>query len=124
MLGALTTQILTLQGTHPPVAQLNLFVLGVPLGTMCHAAALISILIGGLRFVRNQRAIVAGRICAGGWEFLVMGGLIGLVRSQQIKTRIVPVLMTWTDNLCLPWSIDSQRSSLTIKKGENLEHTW
>jgi uncharacterized membrane protein YidH (DUF202 family) len=86
MIGILTTQLFTLQATRLPDMNLSFFVLGVPLGSVCQAAALFNIIIGAHRFWRHQKTIVTGRACAGGWEILLIGGLVTIVSAARVST--------------------------------------
>lgn len=79
MMGIFTTQLFILQASHLPNMNLSFFVLGVPLGSLCQAAALMNMFIGAYRFWRHQSAMVKGQACAGGWELLLIGGLVALV---------------------------------------------
>lgn len=84
MIGIVTTQLFTLQSTHLPHMNLSFFVMGVPLGSVCQAAALVNMIIGAYRFWRHQSHMVKGKACAGGWEILLIGGLITLVSWQPV----------------------------------------
>ncbi len=84
MMGIFTTQLFILQAGRLPHMNISFFVLGVPLGSLCQAAALMNIIIGAYRFWRHQSAMVNGRACAGGWELLVIGGLLALVSARPL----------------------------------------
>jgi uncharacterized membrane protein YidH (DUF202 family) len=79
MMGVFTTQLFILQSPRLPHMNLSFFVLGVPLGSLCQAAALVNIITGAYRFWRHQSAMIKGEACAGGWEILLIGILIILV---------------------------------------------
>ncbi|KAF7502788.1 hypothetical protein GJ744_005047 [Endocarpon pusillum] len=79
MIGIITTQLFILQAGHLPHMNLSFFVLGVPLGSLCQAAALINIIIGAYRFWRLQSGMIKGQACAGGWELFLIGGLVALI---------------------------------------------
>ena len=83
MLGIFCAQLFTLQPAHPPDMKLSFLVLGVPLGSVCQAAALANILVGAYRFWRLQSALVKGKACSGGWEILFIGGLTALVSIRN-----------------------------------------
>lgn len=83
MLGIFCAQLFTLQSAHPPDMNMSFFVLGVPLGSLCQAAALVNILVGAHRFWRLQSALVNGKACSGGWEILFIGGLTALVSIRD-----------------------------------------
>ncbi len=84
MMGIFTTQLFILQAGRLPYMNVSFFVLGVPLGSLCQAAALMNILIGAYRFWRLQSAMVNGRACAGGWELMLIGGLLALVSARPL----------------------------------------
>ncbi len=84
MMGIFTTQLFILQVTRLPHMNVSFFVLGVPLGSLCQVAALMNIIIGAYRFWRLQSAMVNGRACAGGWELLLIGGLMVLVSALPL----------------------------------------
>jgi uncharacterized membrane protein YidH (DUF202 family) len=79
MIGVFTSQFFILQSSHLPNMNLSFFVLGVPLGSVCQVAALVNILVGAYRFWRHQCAMVKGQALAGGWEIMVIGGVVALV---------------------------------------------
>lgn len=83
MLGIFCAQLFTLQPAHLSHMNLSFFVLGVPLGSACQAAAIVNTLVGAHRFWRLQNAIVKGKACTGGWEIFFVGGLITLVSTSQ-----------------------------------------
>lgn len=83
MTGIFTTQLFILQSPRLPYMNLGFFVLGVPLGSLCQAAALVNSFIGAYRFWRLQNAMVSGKACAGGWEIVFIGTLIALVSTGQ-----------------------------------------
>ena len=80
MTGIFTTQIFVVQSHDDPHTSLSFFVLGIPLSSICQAAALVSVVAGACRFWRHQSAMTNGRACSGGWEVLLVGGLITMVR--------------------------------------------
>ena len=84
MIGIFTTQLFILQSTHLPHMNLSFFVLGVPLGSLCQAAALVNMTVSAHRFWRQQRAMVKGQAFAGGWELFLTGGLITLVSACYV----------------------------------------
>lgn len=83
MMGIFTAQYFTIQSPQLPHTSLSFFVLGVPLASICQAAALLNIIVGACRFWRHQSAMIKGRACAGGWEILVVGLVITLVSASQ-----------------------------------------
>ncbi len=87
MIGIVTTQLFTLQSAHVPDMNLSFFVMGIPLGSVCQAAALFNMIIGAYRFWRHQNAMVKGQACAGGWEILLIGGFIAIVSASHSCKR-------------------------------------
>lgn len=83
MTGIFTTQLFILQSPRLPHMNLGFFVLGVPLGSLCQAAALVNSIIGAYRFWRLQNALVSGKACTGGWEIVFIGALTALVSAGQ-----------------------------------------
>lgn len=88
MIGIFTTQLFILQSRHLPHMNLSFFVLGVPLGSLCQAAALVNMVVGACRFWRHQRAMGKGQACAGGWELVLIGSVITLVRSSYVGLAV------------------------------------
>lgn len=84
MVGILTTQLFHLQPSKVRVFGVNFFMLGSPLGAVCHAAALLNILFGAHKFWRQQCAMVQGEALAGGWELLLAGILITMAGSRSL----------------------------------------
>lgn len=89
MIGIFTTQLFTLQSAHLPDMNLSFFVLGVPLGSVCQAAALVNTIVGAYRFWRLQTAMAKGQACAGGWEILLVSAMITLVGISVVDMSIV-----------------------------------
>lgn len=84
MTGIFTTQLFIIQSNDLAHMNLSFFLLGVPLGSVCHAAALVNVIVGAHRFWRHQSAMAEGQACAGGWEIFLVAGLITLVRAIQL----------------------------------------
>lgn len=73
MQGVLIAQLFRLQ---QPSDRLKFYVAGKPLAVTCHCVAILVALIGAYRFWRQQGAISAGKVHAGGWELNAVGILI------------------------------------------------
>lgn len=67
MLGTVIAQLFRLQPTTAP-RPFGFYHLGVPLASTCHAAALLTILVGAQRYRMQQNAMLVGRIQVAGWE--------------------------------------------------------
>lgn len=68
MLGVIIAQFLRLQRSENPDPTFGFFVSGIPLASICIVAAVIVLLLGTIRFWRQQNAILRGKVHAGGWE--------------------------------------------------------
>ncbi|KAK7191681.1 uncharacterized protein CC84DRAFT_1115765 [Paraphaeosphaeria sporulosa] len=75
MTGIITAQLFRLQHSSSPNPRIGFVVLGVPLAASFIALGMLVLLLGALRFWRQQRALVKGRVWAGGWELLVIMGM-------------------------------------------------
>jgi hypothetical protein len=89
MTGIFTTQIFVVQSHESPHTNLSFFALGIPLSSVCQAAALVNVIAGAFRFWRHQAAMTSGKACSGGWEVLLIGGLVTLVSTIQIGATCV-----------------------------------
>ena len=76
MIGIFIAQFYRLQHAPDPHNTFGYFVLGRPLSLMFQAAALLTVLLGGWRFWRQQSAMARGRVHAGGWEIKSLGALV------------------------------------------------
>ncbi|KAF2464032.1 uncharacterized protein BDR25DRAFT_337570 [Lindgomyces ingoldianus] len=75
MTGVLTAQLFRLQHSVNPSPTFGFFVLGIPLAATFIGFGMIVLLIGAFRFWRQQRAMIRGKIYAGGWEIAAIMGL-------------------------------------------------
>ena len=66
-------QLYRLQHRPHPSKVFGYFVLSKPLSMIFHGAALCVVLLGGIRFWRQQSAMARGRVHAGGWELITVG---------------------------------------------------
>lgn len=75
MTGVVTAQLFRLQHAAAPNPRIGFFVLGVPLAAAFIALGMLVLMVGALRFWRQQKALVRGMVWAGGWEIV---GIMGL----------------------------------------------
>lgn len=71
-MGTMIAQLFRLQHREHPSKIYGYFVLSRPLSMIFQFAALIMILLGGIRFWRQQSAMAIGRVHAGGWEIIAV----------------------------------------------------
>ena len=72
ILGTLIAQLYRLQHRENPSNIFGYFVLSKPLSAIFQCAALCIVLVGGIRFWRQQSAMAIGRVHAGGWEVIAV----------------------------------------------------
>ncbi|KAI9732415.1 MAG: hypothetical protein M1834_001623 [Cirrosporium novae-zelandiae] len=78
MAGVFIAQLFRMELDLIPNLPLDLYTLGIPLAALCQCAAIIIAFLGGVRFLRQQNAIVRGKVLAGGWDMLAVGILLAL----------------------------------------------
>ena len=98
MLGVIISQLFTLQKSTSPDPHIGYFVTGKPLGAICQAAAMMTLLLGAFRWWRQQNAITRGKALAGGFELTVIGLVILLVSPFLIRPK---KLLTPWNQLCV-----------------------
>ncbi|KAI7512867.1 hypothetical protein KC347_g2152 [Hortaea werneckii] len=74
MVGVIISQLYRLQHPPSPNSVYGYYVLGKPIASIFHASALGVILVGAVRFFRQQSAMSIGKVHAGGWEVVVVCG--------------------------------------------------
>lgn len=79
MVGVAIAQLYRLKHSPSPNPVYGYYVLGKPIACIFHASALGVILVGAVRFFRQQSAMSIGKVHAGGWEVLVICGWVFLV---------------------------------------------
>lgn len=84
ILGVTIAQLLRLRNAPSPTGAINLYALAIPLSCICQGAALITALIGGHRYWRQQRAMARGQAISSGWEFWLIIGISGLVSGSPL----------------------------------------
>jgi len=68
MTGVIIAQMFRLQRSPTPSTKFGYFVSGEPLAACFIASAIVVLLIGAIRFWRQQGAMTRGKVWAGGWE--------------------------------------------------------
>lgn len=68
MTGVIIAQLFRLQHSVNPNPEIGFYVIGVPLAASFIALGVVVLLIGAFRFWRQQRAMLRGKVHAGGWE--------------------------------------------------------
>ena len=77
MLGVVIAQLLRLERSISPSPVFGFFITSKPLAGLFQGAALGVILLGAIRYLRQQSAMARGKVHAGGWEiFLIVGFLL------------------------------------------------
>lgn len=84
ILGVIIAQLFRLQNAPSPTRAIDLYALAIPLSCICQGAALITALIGGHRYWRQQSAMSRGQAISSGWEFWLMIGISGLVSGSPL----------------------------------------
>ncbi|KAK0367232.1 hypothetical protein LTR94_000229 [Friedmanniomyces endolithicus] len=79
MLGITVAQLYRLQHSAVPDAKLGYFILSKPIAGLFQCSAICVILMGSVRFYRQQHAMSVGKVHVGGWEILTIMGLVFLV---------------------------------------------
>jgi hypothetical protein len=79
MLGVIVAQLYRLQHTQSPDPVFGYFALSKPLSAILHCSALGMVLLGGVRFWRQQAAIARGKVYACGFEVLIIMASMALV---------------------------------------------
>jgi len=73
--GVTVAQLFRLQHAYNPDLEFGFYVVGIPLAACFIGSAIVVVLLGAVRFWRQQRAIVRGKVWAGGWEINVVMGM-------------------------------------------------
>ncbi|KAL4864873.1 hypothetical protein BDV12DRAFT_158516 [Aspergillus spectabilis] len=92
MQGVLIAQLFRLQSASSNNG-LGYHEVGVPLSVTCHAAAILTAVLGAHRFWKQQSAIALGTVYAGGWELNCIGFLTTAI---TLVTLILSVLVAVT----------------------------
>jgi len=77
MTGIVIAQLFRLQHSYSPNQTFGFYVAGIPLAGCFILAGMVVVVLGAIRFWRQQRAMVRGKVWAGGWEInVIMAGSI------------------------------------------------
>lgn len=79
MTGITIAQLFRLQRSPNPDPVFGFYVVGLPLSITFISMAVLVLLLGAIRFWRLQRGLLAGKAHAGGWELILIMGLISLL---------------------------------------------
>lgn len=104
MQGVLIAQLFRLQQSSSALDRLQFFEVGIPLSVACHCVAVLVAAIGAYRFWRQQSAISKGKVHAGGWELVWVGGFLFAVSPAFVSAfiRVADVGADYPDSVdCL-----------------------
>jgi hypothetical protein len=76
------SRLYRLQHAPHPDPTFGYFVLSKPIACIFHVSAACVALLGSMRFFRQQNAMAAGKVRAGGWEVMVIGVYVLLVSMR------------------------------------------
>lgn len=62
-------------------------VLGVPQASVCQLLATLVIVVAALRFFKHERAIKRGQAHVGGWDLMLIAGVLLAVRTEAIDLQ-------------------------------------
>ncbi|KAI6857008.1 hypothetical protein KC338_g8237 [Hortaea werneckii] len=88
MVGVAIAQLYRLQHSPSPNLVYGYYVLGKPIACIFHASALGVILVGAVRFFRQQSAMSVGKVHSRGWEVLVVFGWVFLLLLAVLAVNI------------------------------------
>ncbi|KAI7487998.1 hypothetical protein KC351_g2251 [Hortaea werneckii] len=88
MIGVIISQLYRLQHSPSPDLVYGYYVLSKPIASIFHASALGVILVGAVRFFRQQSAMSIGKVHTGGWEVLVVCGWVCLLLLAVLALHI------------------------------------
>ncbi|KAK1072828.1 hypothetical protein LTR74_002343 [Friedmanniomyces endolithicus] len=83
MLGITVAQLYRLQHSAVPDAKLGYFILSKPIAGLFQCSAITVVIVGSVRFYRQQHAMSVGKVHVGGWEILSIMGLVFLVSPSS-----------------------------------------
>ena len=92
MLGVIIAQLFRLQKSPNHSDTFGYYVSGIPLAACFISASIVIVLIGAVRFWRQQNAMTRGKVWAGGWEVLVTMG-VGIVLALGLFAIVVGVIV-------------------------------
>jgi len=79
-------QLFRLQHVETPDKIIGYHELGIPLASVCIVASMVVLLLGAVRFWRQQNAILRGKVHAGGWEINAIGVIVFLVGGMPLQS--------------------------------------
>lgn len=88
MLGVVIAQLYRLQHSPTPDPVFGYYVLSKPISCIFHGSAVCVTLLGAIRYFRQQHLMAIGKVQAGGWELMVIGTYILLVRGIPAPVHI------------------------------------
>ena len=83
MMGTMIAQLYRLQHDPHPSKVFGYFVLSKPLSVIFQCAACLVVVLGCIRFYRQQSAMALGKVHAGGWELVAIGIFSFLVSARR-----------------------------------------
>lgn len=83
MMGAIVAQLYRLQHSPTPSPIFGYFILSKPIAGILQSSALGMVLLGAIRYFRQQSAMAKGMVHAGGWELLTIVVLMTLVSAYS-----------------------------------------
>lgn len=95
MQGVIIAQLFRLQGKGMPPRGLYFYRVAAPLSVTCYGVAILVAAMGAHRFWRQQSAIAAGKVWAGGWELNCVGVLLLLVSILTVHGKKLFDLMSY-----------------------------
>ncbi|KAF2763654.1 hypothetical protein EJ03DRAFT_283703 [Teratosphaeria nubilosa] len=85
MLGVVISQLYRLQHVANPSAVFGYYLLSKPIACLFQGSAIFVVLLGTIRFYRQQKAMSIGKVHAGGWEVTVMSAFMFLVSMRVLR---------------------------------------
>jgi uncharacterized membrane protein YidH (DUF202 family) len=99
MLGVLIAQLYRLQHSPSPGVVFGYYLLSLPLSILFQCAAVLVLLLGCIRFYRQQAAMARGKVHAGGWDLYTLMGCVFMVCvCDQVES--MNFLATITNTIC------------------------
>ena len=78
-MGTLVIQLFRLEYASDPDPVFGFYIVSKPVAAMLILGSVIVVSMGGYRYLRQQKALLRGKIWAGGVEVTAVGGVISLV---------------------------------------------
>ncbi|KAF3001974.1 hypothetical protein E8E13_007609 [Curvularia kusanoi] len=79
MTGVIIAQLFRIQHSMSPDPQIGFYVVGEPLSVVFIGMAIFVLLVGAIRFLRLQNALVRGKALVGGWEVFAIMAMSALL---------------------------------------------